>query len=447
MAGYHSGAPSHPSSLNESMLLPRPFPALAGAVAAVLTVSACHSGQPGPVSRSGATDTAAIRRDIAYLASNALEGRGTGTPGNDSAAAYIARQYASLGLAPVEQKFVARSVAAQRAGLPAELQTQNVYAIARGTDSALRGQFVVIGAHFDHLGRSSLNALDPDSGTAIRPGADDNASGTAAVIELARIFTARPTRRSLVFVNFSGEELGVLGSQYFLEHPPVPVEQMVAMLNFDMVGRLRDNHLLVYGVTTATELRAIVDSANTPPPGPFALKAIGDGFGPSDHASFYARNVPVLQFFTDIHEDYHRSTDVASKINVPGEGRVVDYAERIARDIADRPERLTFFRSPVGAPTMGSGAGNGAYFGSVPDMGATDVQGVRLAGVTPGSPAEKAGAKTGDVIVEFGGVPVGDLYQYSDALKAHRPGDVVQIVVLRNGERVTLTATLGTRGT
>jgi membrane-associated protease RseP (regulator of RpoE activity) len=225
------------------------------------------------------------------------------------------------------------------------------------------------------------------------------------------------------------------------------LDSVTAMLNFDMVGRLRDNRLVVYGVATAAELRAIVDTANAVPPGPFTLKAVGDGFGPSDQASFYSRNVPVLFFFTDIHEDYHKATDVASKINVPGEGRVVDFAARIARVIADRPQRLTFTGAPPERPTMSPGSGTGVYFGSVPDMAAVDVKGVRLAGVTPGSPADRAGAKTGDVVVEFGGRPVEDLYQYTDALQAHAPGDVVQVVVLRAGQRVTLTATLGKRGT
>ena len=202
-------------------------------------------------------DTVAIRRDVEHLASAALEGRGTGTAGNDSAAAYIARRFESLHLAALAngcpspagvlerrcerkflQPFVARSAAAAHAGLPSELPTQNVMAVLRGSDAALAGEYLVIGAHFDHLGRSAASALDPDSSEAIRNGADDNALGTAAVMELARLLSRRAPRRSVIFVTFSGEELGLLGSQRFVDRPPVPIDRMVAMLNFDMVGRL-----------------------------------------------------------------------------------------------------------------------------------------------------------------------------------------------------------------
>ena len=439
----------------------------AASVSAVAFLAACHGARVVPAAASSMADTAQIRSDIVYLASDALEGRGTGTPGNDSAAAYLARAYERLGLTKIErtmtcpemragvrecvsgrasylQYFSARSVEAAHAGLPGELPTQNVVAMVPGTDPALRDQPLVIGAHFDHLGRSAFNALDPQAGNAIRHGADDNASGTAAVLELARRFHAAPARHPIIFVNFSGEELGDLGSGYFVEHAPVPVDSIDAMLNFDMVGRLRNDKLIVYGVATATEMRGIVDSANIVEP--FTLDAVGDGFGPSDHSSFYGKGIPVLHFFTDIHEDYHRATDVASKINIPGEARVIDYAERIARAIADRSARLTYVRAPQPPPKMSGAPGHGTWFGSVPDMGSADVPGVKLAGVTPGSPADKAGVQAGDVIVEFGGKTVKNIYDYTDAIGAHQPGDVVEVIVLRAGTRLTLTATLGKRG-
>lgn len=454
--------------------------------AAVAVVAACHRGamrDAGALSTARGADTTLLRRDITYLASDALEGRLTGTPGNDTAAAYIARRYALLRLdtlaglrdsgcismgalrrsiesstgtrvrltdgqgagcsSPYLQPFTATSVAAAHAGLPGALPTENVVAALRGRDPALHDEYVVIGAHFDHLGRSAFDALDPDAGTAIRPGADDNASGTAAVMELARLLARHPTRRSLLFVNFSGEELGLLGSQYFVDHPPVPLDHVIAMLNFDMVGRMRNDKLIVYGVNSARELPGIVDSANVAPE--FQLATIGDGFGPSDQSSFYAKDVPVLYFFTDVHDDYHRATDVASKIDVGDEARVVEYAERIVRELADRPSRLTFVRA-ASPPPMSAGAGRDAWFGSVPDMGGTDVHGVRLAGVTPNSPADKAGARKGDIIIDFGGTPVKDLYAYTDALYAHHPGDVVRVTVIRDGATIVLTATLGKRG-
>ncbi len=252
----------------------------------------------------------------------------------------------------------------------------------------------------------------------------------------------------MIFVNFSAEELGVLGSSWFVNHPPVPLERIVAMINFDMVGRLRNDKLIVYGTATATELKGILDSANAAATGSamFHISGGGDGYGPSDQSSFYAKDIPVLHFFTDLHEDYHRATDDADKINAGGEARVVDLALRVARSVADRPSRLTFVRIAPPARTAVSEEGKQTYLGTVPDMGASDTKGLRLTGVRPGSPADLGGLKAGDVIVELGGVAVKDLYSYSDALYAHKPGDVVKIVVLRGSERLELSVTLGRRG-
>jgi len=407
-------------------------------------------------------------RDVRYLASDALEGRGTGSAGNDSAAAYISRRFETMGAAPAfssgdaricspvsgstkrpcdgrfVQSFTARSVAAAHAGLPGELPTQNVAAIVRGTDPTLRDEYVVLGAHFDHLGRSTMGALDPDAKNAIHNGADDNASGTAAVIELARVLRQSPTKRSLIFVTFSGEELGLLGSQYFVEHLPVPLERVRAMLNFDMVGRMQDDRMIVYGVETAQEMKDIVTRANAV--APLRLTAVGDGFGASDHSSFYAKSLPVLHFFTNVHDDYHKASDDADKVNGAGIARVVSLAERITREIADRPQPLTFVRAVAAAPTTSTRENTSAYLGSIPDMGATEVSGVRLTGVRAESPADKAGMKAGDIIVEFAGKPVKDLYAYTDALYAQKPGDEVDVVVLRGTERMTLKVTLGRRG-
>lgn len=399
-------------------------------------------------------DSSAIRRDIEFLASDQLEGRLTGTPGNDTAAAYLARRYRSLGLIELVPGYLQRfdGLSAQDAhmGRTAPRPTQNVVALLRGRDPSLRDEYVVIGAHFDHLGRSTTSALDPEAGDAIRNGADDNASGTAAVLDLARLLAASPPRRSVIFVNFSGEELGVLGSSWFVNHLPVATGSIVAMLNFDMVGRLRDDKLIVYGTSTATELKGIVDSANaasvsagTPV---FRISGGGDGYGPSDQSSFYAKDIPVLHFFTDLHQDYHRATDDADKINAAGEARVVELALRVARAVADRPARLTFVRiAPPVRPAV-SEEGRQTYLGTVPDMGASETRGLLLTGVRAGSPADLGGLKAGDVIVELGGVAVKDLYSYSNALYAHKPGDVVKIVVLRGDKRVELTVTMGRRG-
>jgi hypothetical protein len=308
----------------------------------------------------------------------------------------------------------------------------------------LRGQYVIVGAHFDHLGRSTEGALDPEAKDAIRNGADDNASGTATVMELARAFAAHSPRRSIVFVAFSGEEEGLLGSQWFADHAPFAMDSVEAMLNFDMVGRLRDDQLLIFGVETAKELHAIVDSANRI--APLKVTATGDGMGSSDHMTFYLKDVPVLHFFTNVHDDYHKATDDADRVNYPGMARVASLAERIARDLADRPSRLSFVRAVAQQPTSSRREGGSAYLGSIPDMGATNVPGLRLSGVRAGSPADKAGLKAGDIVVELGGTEVKDLYSYTDALYAHKPGETVAITVVRGSERITVQVTLGSRG-
>lgn len=458
------------------------------AVACLAGAASCTSAGRGRMD-TALPDSAAIRRDVAYLASDALEGRATGSAGNDSAAAYIARRFQALGLQPLLcdtgaaqatrripigaaigvargdtrttraprpriegkdcrgtylQSFSTRSVAAAHAGVMATLTTQNVVAVVRGIDATLRDEYLVIGAHFDHLGRMGFGVMDPDSASAIHNGADDNASGTAAVLELARLLASRPAARSVVFVTFSGEELGLLGSQYFVDHPPMAIGQVVAMLNFDMVGRLKDERLIVYGVATADEFAGMLDSANVAPR--FQLTATGDGFGASDHSSFYAKNLPVLHFFTDVHRDYHRSTDDVASLNASGEARVVAMAERVLRTIANRPSRLTFRRPAAPAARMSTCRNNDVSLGSIPNMGASDVGGLQLSGVREGSPAQKGGLAAGDIVVEFGGMPVKDIYMYTDALCNHRPGDTVKVVVRRNGELVTLSVTLGKRG-
>jgi hypothetical protein len=423
----------------------------------------CRSIERRPATAS--PEAARILSDIVHLADDRLEGRGTGTAGNDSAAAWLAGRHASLGLlAPIRdstsagcpststelivcrgfiQRFMARGIETAHAGRPEGYRTQNVVAVVPGSDSALRREYVVIGAHFDHLGRSPASSMDPEALRAIRNGADDNASGTAAALELARLLAARPARRSVVIAHFSAEELGLLGSQWFVEHSPVPIENVVAMVNFDMVGRLRDNRLIVYGVATARELPSLLDSANVEPR--LRISAVGDGFGPSDHSSFYAKGIPVLHFFTDLHDDYHKASDDSWKINADGTARIVALAERLVRAIADRPQRITPARV-ASTPRASSGQGSNVYLGTIPDMAATESQGLRLSGVRAGSPADQAGLAAGDVIVGLGGRPVKDLYSYSDALYAHRPGQQVEIVFRRDGAQRSAMVTLGRRG-
>ncbi|MBC7788721.1 MAG: M28 family peptidase [Anaerolineae bacterium] len=433
-----------------------------------------------------AADSLALKQDVAYLASDELEGRGTGTSGNYAAARYLQQRYRALELEPIAtvdavscaigkdsadalrrniesrsgsgtgvtpharpcekhffQKFTPSSQVLAHSSLVRFLGTQNVVALLPGTDRELRDQYIVIGAHFDHLGRLTFGALDPGAGDAIRNGADDNASGTAAVLELARLLSRRPLKRSVIFANFTGEELGLLGSQFFVEHSPVPLEKIVAMLNFDMVGRLRDDKLIVYGTETAKELSDILESSNTTPV--LKVRAVPGGSGPSDHSSFYNKNIPVLHFFTDLHDDYHRATDDAQLINAAGMARVVDFAERVSRRIGDRPSPLSIVRHAAPPPIARASSGSRPYLGTVPDMATVDAGGLRISGVTPGSPGDKAGMRAGDVIVQLDGKTVTDLETYAQALYARKAGDAIAIVVVRAGERVTVNAILGKR--
>lgn len=393
--------------------------------------------------------TERVAQDLRYLADDAREGRGIGTAGLDSAAAYIAAAFAKAGLRPAGddrffQPFTVDSgaPAAAHAGV-AGARTKNVVALLPGS-GALANEVVVIGAHYDHLGKSVFGSLDPDSVGVVHNGADDNASGTTALLEIARRLKGRPARnaRSIVFVAFSGEELGLLGSTYYVKHPARPLNATYAMLNLDMVGRLGAKNLTVFGTETAKEFPALLDSvAGTYQ---IAVTGTGDGYGRSDQESFYTQDVPVLHFFTGVHEDYHRTTDDWQKIDYPGLVRVAEVASDLAWRLATRTAPLTLVKAPPPPPVAGGG-GYGAYLGTIPDM-TESPGGVRLTGVRTGSPAEQGGLKGGDILIQLGDTPIKNLYHMTDALRAHKPGETVVLVYLRDGQRIETKVTLGTRG-
>jgi hypothetical protein len=439
-------------------------------VLTLATLAGLAACRPAAVARSATApwpDSTRLRADVAWLASDAREGRGTGTAGADSAAAWLARFYRTGTFRPpfvdssascvqgaagaprtacaasFTQPFTARRTR-RGSPTPIEAATRNVGALLPGTDPVLAREVVVVGAHYDHLGREIDFATDPEAKDQIRNGADDNASGTAGVLELARRFRDRPAKRSILFVHFGAEEWGLLGAAHLMAHLPVPPATIRAMVNFDMIGRLRGDSLIINGVGTAPEWREIITRANAPRP--LTLALLPDGSGRSDHDRFFEAGIPVLHFFTNVHDDYHRASDDVERINADGMAKIVALAEGVIRDVADRPAALTFTRPPAPPPMAGSVAGSGAYLGSVPDMAAADIKGMRLSGVRDGSPADLGGLKAGDIIVEFGGVAVTDLYTYTDALRSRKPGDRVAIVVLRGGVRTTLSVVLGTRG-
>lgn len=406
------------------------------ALGCLTTVAAAQNGSARRVSA-----------DVAFLAADAREGRGVGTAGLDAAADYLAREFARIGLSqPWEhgyfQPFTIDSTAAAAAhsGIGGAA-VRNVVGVLPGR-GPLAGQVVVLGAHYDHLGRggAGMGSLDPDSVGVIHNGADDNASGTAALLEAARLLRGRlqGDRRTIVFAAFTAEEAGLLGSGWYVKHPVHPTDSTAAMINFDMVGRLRDRRLLALGAATAPEFTPLLDSLNTKYG--FDLQASGDGWGRSDQSSFYGERIPVIHFFTDLHDQYHRVTDDPETINAAGIAEVATFAADLAIALATRPDRPSYVNIP--APVVAGG--NRASLGTIPDM-ASSPGGVRLTGVREGTPAAVAGIRGGDIITRIGDHPITNLTDMQNALTSYKPGDVVTVVVRRGEEEKSFTVTLGGR--
>jgi hypothetical protein len=315
---------------------------------------------------------------------------------------------------------------------------KNVIGVLEGK-GPLADETVVVGAHYDHLGYGERGSLARGV-KAIHYGADDNASGTVAVLELARRFAEIPDRqgRRLVFILFSGEEQGLLGSRYYCEHPVFPLEKTAVMVNFDMVGRLRDDKLTVYGTGTAKGFDKLIDELGKKYG--FQITKVATGFGPSDHAAFYGRKIPVFHFFTGTHPQYHRPTDTVETINVPGIRRIVDMGEELIAHLATlqpRPEYVAVAQpaKPGGTPARGP------RLGIMPNYDDTK-EGVLVEDVVPDGPAAKAGIQRGDRIVEIAGKPVPNLTAYMAVMASLKPQDKVEITVLRGDKRVKLQAEL-----
>ena len=372
-----------------------------------------------------------------------------------------------------------------------ESPSYNVIGILPGSDPKLEDEAIVIGAHYDHLGRGGEGSLAPREGE-IHHGADDNASGTAGLLELARMLSTHSPkpRRTIVFIAFSGEEEGLLGSDYYVNHPVVPLQNTVAMINMDMIGRLQELKLIVGGVGTASEWRSLIASENSADkminsaiadrsdsptynvnvkgqasgsgfpivigangqpvvtadisklPGanavaPFVLTLNEDGFGPSDHSSFYGKQIPVLFFWTGTHDDYHKPSDTADKINYEGEARIVSFVERIIRDIDKKDKRPTYTLAKSDPQQR---TGFRVYLGTIPNY-ADSNDGLKLDGVRDDSPAAKAGLKAGDKVVKLAGQEIKNVYDYTYALGEMKAGQEYEVEVMRDGKRLTLKLT------
>jgi hypothetical protein len=303
-----------------------------------------------------------------------------------------------------------------------------------GSDPQLKEQAIIIGAHYDHLGRSSESARDTvESEGMIHNGADDNASGTSGVLELAQYFAAQKKRprRSLIFMAFGAEELGALGSSYYANHPAFPLANTVAMINMDMIGRMNDRTLVIEGIGTAPQWQPLIERLS--PPYQFKLALKKDGRGPSDHTSFYEKNLPVLFFFTNLHDDYHRVTDDAEKINVQAEARILQLVTQIVEEVANQDSTLHFTKAESEQPAV---RGFRVSVGTIPDY-AAEVAGMKISGVRQGSPAEKAGLQSGDIILKFGKFDVKNIYDYTYALGEFSPGQEVPVVAKRGDQTIT----------
>ena len=324
-------------------------------------------------------------------------------------------------------------------------QLKNVAAFLPGAGPHA-DEYVIVGAHYDHLGHGGFGSLAPKSHE-IHHGADDNGSGTVALLEIARQFAAqaragRHPARSIIFVTFTAEEEGLIGSANFVSHPPMPLDKVVAMLNLDMVGRLRDESLFVGGAGTAPSLERILADADKG--SPIKLKDIGKGGrGPSDHMSFAMKKIPVLFFFTGLHADYHRPTDRIEKINFNGMAQIVDLSRRVIDGMTAMPKEEYVTAADAHSMSTGMGSATGgerkASLGVVPSYGDdSDVKGVRITGTSPGSPAEIAGMKEGDVIVGFNEKSVDNLMDLSNDLASAKPGDAVKVRIVRDKNEMTL---------
>ena len=354
-----------------------------------------------------------------------------------------------------------------------EVPAYNVIGVLEGSDPVLKNENIVIGAHYDHLGRGGVGSgsLAPNSGD-IHHGADDNASGTAGLLELARIFNAQRPRpkRTLIFIAFGGEEEGLLGSHHYVNNPVFPLANTVAMINMDMIGRMRDRKLTIGGVGTATEWRQLIQQANSSltlkvsattesprptgvpivvsangrpittvdPTGAFELTLNEDGYGPSDHSSFYGKKIPVLFFWTGTHVDYHKPSDTFDKINYNDEARILSLVARIVRDVESADKRPTYATTKADpAPRTG---GFRVVLGTIPSY-AESTDGLLLDGVREDSPAAKGGLKAGDRIVKIGNRDIKNVYDYTAALGEMKAGQEYVFEVVRGKEKLTLKIT------
>jgi len=406
------------------------------------------SRQQEPDSLSAEIQQGDILTHLSYLADDELKGREAGSPQEAEAANYIADHFRDFGLEPAGsnqtffQDFTINTAVlnnphttdADTSGGEKRM-AKNVVALLRGMSDSR--ELIIIGAHYDHLGFGEFGSLYSGKEPRIHNGADDNASGTAGLLELAHYFSVYRPATDLLFIAFSGEEMGLLGSQHFVENPTVELENVLAMINMDMIGRMNEKKLLIFGTGTSGTWPDILQTANTDS---LNLELVKDGTGSSDHTSFYYQDIPVLHYFTDTHADYHRPSDDTEWINAEGTSlslwhlvRVVEYLDTIDK------ENLPFTEAP--GEQRRNITMDGPTLGVLPDYG-FEGTGMRITGVTEGRAADRAGLKAGDVIVKLAGRELKDIYGYMEALNSLEKGQTTTITILRDGETMELELTL-----
>lgn len=422
-----------------------------------------------------------LKKDISFLASDKLKGRGTSSDEELKAAEYIAKEFKAAGLSPKgatsEDGGTAVRIGGMGAGrIVADLPKSKAYfypfSFKKNPDphdtstaniKERKGidvvgfldngapYTIVIGAHYDHLGLGhDHNSLDANPEGKIHNGADDNASGTAGVLELARYFAGNNVKEkyNFLFMCFSGEELGLLGSKKWCENPTLPLNTINYMINMDMIGRLNDStkKLIIYGVGTSPTWVPLVDRINTSMLLPvydvhnspyFSIKKDSSGIGPSDQTSFYLKDIPVLHFFTGQHSDYHKPTDDAEKINYDGEQKVLQYIAKLVEATEDMP-KLAFTKTA--APAANSNMGFKVTMGVMPDY-AFEGKGLRIDGVTEGKPASRAGVKAGDIVTGMGSEKIDNIQDYMKVLSHYKKGDSTTVKVLRGQQELELQVT------
>jgi len=385
-------------------------------------------------------EVSAIKKQVTFLASDALKGRGTSSLEEIKAAEYIAKSFEKTGLQPFNNSFL-KTFKYKKNRVPHDTSTANIneqqaFNVVGFLDN--KALFtIIIGAHYDHLGLGhDHNSLDANPEGKIHNGADDNASGTVGVIELAKYFTKNKVTEpfNFLFICFSGEELGLLGSKKWCENPDINLSNVNYMINMDMIGRLNDStkKLVIYGVGTSPVFVPIIDSLATN----FNIKKDSSGIGPSDQTSFYLKDIPVLHFFTGQHSDYHKPSDDAEKLNYQGEVEVLKYIVKVIEKTYPY-SKLAFTKTRN--PDMGKSSFK-VTMGVMPDY-TYEGDGMRIDGVTDNRPAAKAGVVAGDVVKKLGGMEVKNVEEYMKALSKFKKGDVTKIKVLRKGTTIELELT------